>query len=489
MIAACSSDDSSSDDVDSPSDDTSPASEPTAATADSTPAGTERERTTTAATTTETTPTTEPPAPRCGDGIEPSGPVELRLVHTLSGDVAKYYFPDVVARFEEQHPGIKLEVVKADLTEAGGLADVFTSEGTPPDVVLGTNLLVREQIDSGAFLPVEDCAGGGLPPGLTGLLPAVETTYTYDGTLWAAPYNVSTPLLMYDGNVWTRAGLDPDDPPTTIAELLETARALDESGVVDTGMVLYDKSALWLLTETAGKQGRLLMEPDNGRAPRIDTIELVDDGTIALLEEMRQMKQQGLIAWAGLNADNQTDLVMLVAPAETTGLTLHTSASLGDIFRLDDSELLRDVDVRVAPLPGPGPGASPGGGALWLVDGVDDDRVSASWQLIDWLTQPERIAELAAYTGYVPTTPAAVEHPITVESWQLHPQLRVAYDQVADTPGTFAATGIQVGSMAQVLRAIEIGVAGAVDGNQDPATTMRVADDSVRSVLEAYGQL
>ena len=167
-------------------------------------------------------------------------------------------------------------------------------------------------------------------------------------------------------------------------------------------------------------------------------------------------------------------------------MTMHTSASLGDVFRLQEAELIPPVDVRVAPLPGPGVGAAPGGGAWWLLDGDDPDRVAAGWQFIDWMTQPEQVADLAAYTGYVPTTPTAASLPATVESWERHPQYRIAYEQVAATPGTFAAAGIQIGPMVDTLRAIELGLAGAIDTNQEARTSLEDAIESIDSIVLAY---
>ena len=57
--------------------------------------------------------------------------------------------------------------------------------------------------------------------------PIIERTYTVDGTLVAAPYNVSTPVLMHDRKLWHTARLDPDDPPATLDELESVLRSSD----------------------------------------------------------------------------------------------------------------------------------------------------------------------------------------------------------------------------------------------------------------------
>ena len=435
---------------------------------------------------TDPPPTTEATPTRCGDGVEPSGPVELIVWHGLTSKTADEYLPDAVARFEEAHPGITVELVKGDIEYPSGLPSFVDPSVSRPDVMFGSNLTVRSQADSGLFIPVEACTGGETPPQFDGLLPAVDRTYRVNGTLWGAPYNVSTPVLIYDGNLWRGAGVDPDQPPETIDELLDTAETLYELGAARSGLTLYNGSALWLITETAAKEGRLLVEPNNGHD--VDTIEVARIATVEsleLLDRLRGLESRGVIQWTRENV-NDEDLALLAARAQGTAMTLHTSAALGEIYDLVEAGAFEQQELRVGPMPGPAPGAIPGGGSWWLPDGDDDDRTAAAWQFIDWMTQPERIAELAAFSGYVPTTPAAVEHPITVESWEQRPQLRVGYEQVAATPGTPAAVGVQVGPRVEFMQAIEIGTAYIIDVGNDPRLELENAVTKAMESVQAY---
>ncbi|MAT04689.1 MAG: hypothetical protein CL424_06570 [Acidimicrobiaceae bacterium] len=487
VAAACTGDDTSSIDAaaeqpaaDGPADSTTAPAEPVDATALEATATSDP-----ATAPTDPPPTTESVPARCGDDVDPSGPVTITVWHGLGGHVVDRYLPGLIDRFQLAHPGILVELVKGDLQYPSGLPEFADSGSARPDVLYGSNLTVRTQAESGLFIPVEACTGGEAPPQFDDLLPAVDRLYRVDGTLWGAPYNVSTPLLMYDGNVWREAGLDPDDPPATIEELLDTARRLHAAEGVAHGLVLYNKSALWLLTETAAKEGRLLIEPANGHDGDVELVRIVTDEAVALFDELRQMKADGVVSWTRENTADE-DLLQLVQPISGSGMTLHTSAALGDIFRLLDEGLPADVDVRVAPMPGPGPGATPGGGSWWLTDGQDPDRVAAAWKFVDWITQPERVAELAAYTGYIPTTRAAVDDPATVESWEAHPQMRVAYEQGEATPATPAAVGLQVGAMVEFLLAIEYGLAEVIDNGADPRTELDEAVGLATLALDAY---
>ena len=280
------------------------------------------------------------------------------------------------------------------------------------------------------------------------LLPIIEHTYTVDGTLVAAPYNVSTAVMMYDRKLWRAAGLDPDDPPATFDEL-----EVGGAPSARLGCGRHRHGALRPVGELAGRagaaqDGRLLVEPANGRAGTAVTDVVFDDPeAVANVERFRVLNREGYIYWAGINQSGRDDLLQLASPDEPSGLTLHTSASIGDVVRIVESGAIGvGVEVGAAPLPGNAPGGLVGGGAWWLLAHDDPARVGAAWTLVDWLIQPDRVAELAAFTGYVPTTERAAASQVTTASWAEVPALRVGYDQLAAMPATDAAAGHAGGS-------------------------------------------
>ncbi len=359
-----------------------------------------------------------------------------------------------------------------------------------PDVFMGSNSSVRLQYDSGLFVPPSECTGGETPEALDDLLPIIEATYTVDGSLVAAPYNVSTPVMMYDRKLWRAAGLDPDDPPATFDELEAAVRQLRDSGAAATGMVLYDRAASWLVEQAAAQEGRLLVTPENGRkGTAITGVEFEDPSSVATLERFRVLQREGYILWAGINQSGRDDLLQLANAEAPSGLTLHTSASIGDAIRIVESGLIgAGIEVGAAPLPGNAPGGLVGGGSWWLLDQDDAAQVGAAWTLVDWLIQPERVAALAAFTGYVPTTARAAASPVTAASWEDEPALRAGYEQLAAMPATSAATGLQVGPMVEVQRALEVAASVTIDADQDPAEQLRAAEATARAALDAYDQ-
>ena len=253
-------------------------------------------------------------------------------------------------------------------------------------------------------------------------------------------------------------------------------------------MVLYDRAASWLVEQSAAQDGRLLVDPANGReGTAVTAVEFATPEAIANVERFRVLNREGYILWAGINQSGRDDLLQLVNPDAPSGLTLHTSASIGDVVRAVESGLIgAGVEVGAAPLPGNTPGGLAGGGAWWLLDHDDPARVGAAWTLVDWLIQPDRLAEMAAFTGYVPTTERAAASDVTTASWEAIPALRVGYEQLAAMPDTDAAAGMQVGPMVEVQRALEVAASVAIEADQDPAEQLRLAEGTALTALGAY---
>ena len=57
---------------------------------------------------------------------------------------------------------------------------------------------------------------------LSDYLERVVDYYTVEDTLWPMPFNVSNPVLYYNKSAFRAAGLDPEQPPSTLDEVTES---------------------------------------------------------------------------------------------------------------------------------------------------------------------------------------------------------------------------------------------------------------------------
>ena len=101
--------------------------------------------------------------------------------------------------------------------------------GEQPDIVqvfeVGTGTMMAAE---GAIVPVYQLmadAGADFDP--NAFLPAVVGYYTDpEGRMLSMPFNSSTPIMYYNKNVFAAAGLDPEQPPRTWAEVEAFSRQI-----------------------------------------------------------------------------------------------------------------------------------------------------------------------------------------------------------------------------------------------------------------------
>lgn len=97
--------------------------------------------------------------------------------------------------------------------------------GSPPDVALLDNFQVAGWAAQEALLPLDDLMEGvGLT--LDGVYDWALEGSSYKGSIYSIPYNGDSRVLFYNKDLFEAAGLDPENPPATIDELVETAQKL-----------------------------------------------------------------------------------------------------------------------------------------------------------------------------------------------------------------------------------------------------------------------
>lgn len=430
--------------------------------------------------------TTMPPAGpvRC-TSASVDGPHELVVWHAFTF-AARTVFENLLTELDERDPllSVRVEAAPGHDEVVQRLRDA--APGSLPDLIVAPVSLTRALAESGTTVAPAECHDGVVPAQLGDLLPVVEATYTVDGLLPAAPYNVSTPLLLFEPERMRAAGLDPDDPPATPDELRDALERQVAAGVASTGLAMYDAATSWLIEQWAAQDGRVLAEPANGhRGGEVDRFVFDTPENVAALRWLQQLHEDGLVGWTGLNASGFDNLLSLVGD-EPAAMTLHTSASLGDVLDLVDAGTWGELEVGAASLPGPGTGGLVGGGALWLIDGGDPARVRAAWDVVAWLLEPPHLARLAGATGYVPPRRSVVSEPELVAAWAARPQLRAGYDQLAPLPGDEARAGMQVGPRLAIQRLLEIAASLMITGEVDPSDELRTAEERAGELLAEY---
>ncbi|MBI5089928.1 MAG: ABC transporter substrate-binding protein, partial [Actinobacteria bacterium] len=371
--------------------------------------------------------TTAPPTtlPRPIDSLPPcdvdvldeasaSGPVELLFWHGLSNENGRT-IERVVDEYNQSQDRVRVQ-----LEFQGGYEqtiDKYLQSNTDnrPDVVQLPEYATQLMIDTQSAVPVQACmedAGFDASP----LLPSALRAYATEGVQWSMPFNLSNPVLFYNKKIFRDAGLDPEQPPLTLAEVAQTGQAIQQTGAAAFGLVVDtapDGGGGWFLEQWLAKEGELYSDNDNGRLAPSTRVLFDGPQAVALLTELRDVINNGGGAYVGENPSGQDSFLKMADTSAQGTMTIASSASLGPVLQFVEGGIIPGItkeDIGVGPMPSPngGPGALIGGNSLWISD-HDDVRAAAAWDFVSWLVSAEVQSDFAASTGYVPINSGALD--------------------------------------------------------------------------------
>ncbi|MGI8808372.1 MAG: extracellular solute-binding protein [Acidimicrobiales bacterium] len=177
-----------------------------------------------------------------------SEPVDVTVWHFFAGlgnGAASRAFADTVDRFNRSQQKVRVEAKGFGSPQelVGKYYAIPPGGRGAPDLVHLPPPGTRAAADTGRVVPVQACLDAA-GTDLSDFVPSALAATRSEGTQWGLPDGYLADLLLYDTGAFVRAGLDPDRPPATLAELRTAAERLRAAGVkrpiarLDTFLVL-----------------------------------------------------------------------------------------------------------------------------------------------------------------------------------------------------------------------------------------------------------
>ncbi len=289
---------------------------------------------------------------------------------------------------------------------------------------------------------------------------------TDDGKQIGLPYSVSVPVLYYNPDIFTQAGLDPNQPPRTWQEVTQYAKIIKEkTGIMGFFMQEFaDNWAQQALIESNG--GQILAKKDGRTVAGFDTPE-----ASAAYQVLADMVKSG----DGLHATNEE------------GFQAFLSGKLGmactTIGKRDNFEKSAKFTVMATQFPSfEGKTRKlPAGGNLLMIFSQDPDKQKAAWRFVKYLESPEALALWSKGTGYLPPRKGVTEDPKGLKDFaEQNKNMQVAMSQMpevvkwASFPGT---NGLQAEQALIDVRDI------ILSGKQSAADALKQAAAKINSML------
>lgn len=415
-------------------------------------------------------------------------PVTVTMWHAMTA-VNQQVIEQLVDEYNASQQNVRIDVsFQGVYTEAfEKYLNTLRSGGDLPDIVQLNETMLQQMVDSQSIIPIQACIDADRYD-TSDFAGALLDQYRIGNVVVTMPFQLSNPVLYYDGADFEAIGLDPADPPETFDEVLEVSRRLQAAGVVEAGLAVEVDS--WIIEQWFSMAGSPLVDNDNGRSARA-TAALLDSATGAeIYEFLATMRDEGLIVNTGRGTDQAAIGKYLAVAFNDAAMTIGTSANLGEIY-LQLGEF-PDLDLQVGRLPGPtGGGVAVGGGSLYLTSETSDQVRGAAWDFMKWLNESEQQIAWSNATGYIPTVQSAISDPDLEALWTDRPGYRVAFDQLSTAGPIPGGGGPVIGDFLGVREAIEQSLealyAGA-DAETAQAQALAEANDAIAEYNRRIGE-
>ncbi|MCJ8013516.1 ABC transporter substrate-binding protein [Paenibacillus sp. KQZ6P-2] len=311
----------------------------------------------------------------------------------------------LIDEFEAANPDIEVEGIPVASPDMTAKVQADIAAGSPPDVAQ----LVFDGLDYIAnnfgAKPLED------------IVPADELSQTFEGfspnglklgqlngKTYGLPFTFSTPVLFYNAKLFEEAGLDPNKPPTTWAEVKKYALQISEktkaSGVHIGGSVGND----WIIQALIGSNGGKVLSDDR------KTIEFGSKEAVGAIQMWQDMVSSGA-------SDKLNDGEVIEAFSQgKVGMLLFTSALQSAFLSASEAG---GWELKTAAMPSfDGKPTTPvnSGSALFILSN-DPAKQQAAWKFLKFVTSERGYTIITSEIGYLPLRPAIVDDPQYLKGW------------------------------------------------------------------------
>ena len=399
----------------------------------------------------------------CGKETSSNKEVELEFYFPVAvGGPITALIDKLANDFMSENPSIKVKPIYG-----GSYQDTVTKVMTAvqgnnaPDlaVLLSTDLYSLLQMNA-----LEDLTPRFSKEYFDGFYEAFMGNTRSGDTVWSIPFQRSTIVLYYNKDAFKAAGLDPEKAPSNWTELREYASKLTTNNqwgieIPSTGY------QYWMLQALSLQSGSNIMSND-GREVYFNEPHVEESLQFYMdLGQKDKVMPEGIIEWATVPSDFISG---------KTAMMFHTTGNLTKV----KNEAAFDFGVSFLPA-NKQYGSPTGGGNLYVFKDIPEANKAAAVKFIEFLTQPERVAQWSIDTGYVGTTKAAYETDILKKYVEEFPPAKVARDQLE-----YAHSELSTYQNGEVTKIFNDNIQAALMGNMSAKEALEKSQTQATQILK-----
>jgi multiple sugar transport system substrate-binding protein len=368
----------------------------------------------------------------------------------------------LVDQYNADHPNVQVENVFLGFNDLLPKLQAAASGGDAPDVAAGDMIWMPKIARSGAVVPLDDYISAAKID-LSDIYPALLNAGKVDGKTYSLPVSTNNLELFYNQDLFTKAGLDPNKPPTTWDELRAYAKQCTNANDGISGMELFTEPGeglTWQFQVYLWQAGGQFLNADN---------------TKAAFNSPEGLK--ALQFWTDLL---QTDKSASTAPWGEFGqgkacMAMDGSWMVGSYA----SQTAFKVGTAAMPHQADGKAATNMGGEQLMVFKKDDATQQAAFDFVNWLTSTETQVNWDQATGFTPIR-ASVATSATYLDWVKanQPLLMPFVEQQQN-----AVNRPAIPNYPEVSDAFSREIEAALLGAASPQDALKAAEGAVNAIL------
>ena len=349
----------------------------------------------------------------------------------------------------------------------------------------------NQVLDSGDAMDISAYVNDQTVPGFSQLLPGVKQNIQDGGKTYALPINYYTQGLIYNRDLFKKAGLDPDKPPTTWDEVEADAAKISALGGGITGYEDYSggNTGGWhFVSELYSLGGKVVS--DDGKKAAFNS----DQGK-QVLQRLMTMRKDG-----GIGATPVPKWDAAFPPLATGKVGMFIGAP--DVIQHLVEVLGADKSLYgMGPIPGaggPATGTLAGGDVYYFKKGLTPNQVKAeiAWITFQYLTPGKGQFDFARAKALASSDkPVAIGlpqkffwNPSSPQMAQVQTDLKTSATLPVDQYKSFVdnpiAPVLEPPAAQQIYKVLDTVMSAAMtDPNADPAKLLGNAESQVDQIL------
>jgi sn-glycerol 3-phosphate transport system substrate-binding protein len=340
--------------------------------------------------------------------------IEIEFWHCMGSSNGEL-IQEITDAFNNSQDKIVVKAVhQGSYTEASTKLQAALSAGEAPVIAQMEIGSIGVFAESGQLVDLQtyvDNENFDLDDFMSGLL---DASYA-DGQLIALPHSRSLPVLYYNKDMFSQAGLDPEVGPQTWDELKTMAKQLTTGSTYGYSTPLDQ----WYYSALMMNAGGKIYNED------YTSIGFNNEAGVAPLKLWQEMIAEGTMHVPSGQDYNSSEACRNAFAGGTAAMIMQSSAQLKGL------EKTCNFEVGVAAIPMSTDRAYPAGGSnLIMFQGHSEAEEAAGWEFLKFMTNTENAITWANGTGYLPVRQSCAQEAIYQEMVNEDPNLQTIIDNV-----------------------------------------------------------